>query len=211
VGFLFCNYLQNDYNFLTLNFKLYLHQQKNSIIQKKQIMENKKIINLFAATVIAISFLSCGNKQEAIVAPQGMNVLDLSKFGKPFAIFVPDTTSTKLEITEQSSGALDIKVGKNFAISINEQAADIALRKQDVQSDEVNKLRSFIVDEPNAIFWESEITSPEFHFLVNQKIGNTDYSISEIIDTESNPFSKAAIEKMYDSSRSIKEIKKQAN
>lgn len=174
-------------------------------------MKNKKIINLFAATVIAISFLSCGNKQEAIVAPQGMNVLDLSKFGKPFAIFVPDTTSTKLEITEQSSGALDIKVGKNFAISINEQAADIALRKQDVQSDEVNKLRSFIVDEPNAIFWESEITSPEFHFLVNQKIGNTDYSISEIIDTESNPFSKAAIEKMYDSSRSIKEIKKQAN
>ena len=76
--------------------------------------------------------VSCGGKkaeQEPIVAPEGMNVLDLSKYGKPFAIFVPDTTAAKLQITEQSSGALDIKVGTNFAITINEQAADIELKK----------------------------------------------------------------------------------
>lgn len=172
-------------------------------------MSNKKLINFFASAIIASSIISCGHKQEAIVAPQGMNVLDLSKYGKPFTIFVPDTNATKLEITEQPSGALDIKVGKNFAISINEQAADIELRKEDVKSDEVNKLKSFIVDEASAIFWESEITSPEFHFLVNKKIGAADYNFSEIIDPEANPFGKDAAQKMFDSSKSITEVKKE--
>jgi len=171
----------------------------------------KKIINLLSATIIVSALISCGGKkkEEAIVAPQGMNVLDLTKYGKPFAIFVPDTTAAKLSVTQQSYGALDIKVGNNFAISINEQNADIEMKKKDVKEDEVNKLKSFIVQEPNAIFWESEITKPEFHFIVNQKVGKTDYSFEEIKSTDAEPFSKDAIQKMFDSSKNIKEIKKE--
>ena len=93
----------------------------------------KKLINLLSVAIVASTLLSCGGKkseQEPIVAPAGMNVLDLTKYGKPFAIFVPDTVAAKLMVTEQSSGALDIKVGTNFAITINEQAADIELKKK---------------------------------------------------------------------------------
>ncbi|MCE3229699.1 MAG: hypothetical protein K0S32_4250 [Bacteroidetes bacterium] len=172
----------------------------------------KKIINLCCAALVVTSFMSCGDKkkeQEAIVAPQGMHVLDLSKFGKPFAIFVPDTTAAKLEIVQQTYGALDIKVGKGFNISINEQAADIEMKKKDVKEDEVNKFKSFVVEEPTAIFWESEITQPEFHFIINQKIGNTEYSIEDVKATEAEPFSKESIQKMFDSAKNIKEIKKE--
>lgn len=170
----------------------------------------KQFIHLFSATLIASVLISCGGKkQEAIVAPQGMHVLDLSRFGKPFAIFVPDTTSAKFEIIEQPSGALDIKVGKNFALSINEAPADIELRKADIKGDDVNKFKSFVAEEPTAILWESEITQPEFHFLMNQKVGNAEYSFEDIRDPESNPLGKEAVQKMFDSSKSIKEMKKE--
>jgi hypothetical protein len=171
----------------------------------------KKIISLISATVLLSVFTSCGDKkstEEAIVAPQGMHILDLSKYGKPFVIFVPDTVAAKLEITQQTYGALDIKVGKGFAVSINEQQADIPLRKNDIKEDEINKFKSYIVDEPNAILWESEITKPEFHFLINQKIGNADYSIEDIRNEDGEVFGKDAIQKMYDSAKNIKEVKK---
>lgn len=167
----------------------------------------KKFINLFFALGIVSVITSCsgGAKEESIIAPEGMNVLSLNKYGKPFAIFIPDTANAKLEIVQQSYGALDIKVGKNFAISINEQAADIQLKKSDVESDEVNKLKSFTTDEPNAIMWESGIMQPEFHFLVNQKVGNADYSFEDITDSEASTFGKEAIQKMFDASKNIKE------
>jgi hypothetical protein len=173
----------------------------------------RKSVTLLSIAIFTSIVISCGNKKsdEAIVAPQGMHTLDLTKYGKPFAIFVPDTVANKLYVTEQSSGALEIKIGKNFAISINEQAGDIALRKTDLKDDEVNKLKSLIVDEPTAIMWESEIVQPEFHFLLNQKIGNAEYSFEDIKDTEASPFGKDAIQKMFDSSKNIKEIKKEAH
>jgi hypothetical protein len=188
-----------------MNFVLYLQQLKNTAM--------KKIITLFAACLILSSLISCGDKkkEEPIVAPQGMHVLDLTRYGKPFVIFVPDTTTAKLSVTEQQSGALDIRVGTNFGISINEQAADIELKKKDVKEDEVNRFKSFIADEPGAIFWESEITAPEYHFLVNKKIGTADYSFEEIKSTEAEVFSKDAIQKMFDSAKNIKEKQKEPN
>lgn len=166
----------------------------------------------FLAGAIFVLLSSCGNKNsETMVAPQGMHILDLTRYGKPFAVFVPDTVAGKLVITEQPSGSLDISVGKNFAISINEQAADIELRKKDVKEDEVNKLKSFSLEDPSAIIWESEITRPEHHFLINQKIGNSEYSFEDVRDPEANPFGKEAIQKMYESSKNIQEIKKEKN
>ncbi|MEO6303791.1 MAG: hypothetical protein ABIP51_11535 [Bacteroidia bacterium] len=172
----------------------------------------KKLINLLSVAILASTILSCGGKkkeQEAIVAPQGMNVLDLSRYGKPFAIFVPDTVAAKLTVTEQSSGALDIKVGTNFAITINEQAVDLDLKKKDIKEDEVLRFKNYVVEEPTAIFWESEIVKPEFHFVINQKIGTTDYSFEDLKSTETEPFDKGTTQKMFDSAKGIKEIKKE--
>lgn len=174
-------------------------------------MKKTFIIALSAASMLFIT--SCGDKkpaQEPIVAPEGMHVLDLTKYGKSFAIFVPDTVQNKMTIVEQSYGALDITVGPNFAVSISEQAEDIAAKKKEISEDEVNKLKSFMTDEPTAILWESAITEPEFHFIINQKIGNSDYNIQDVRTTEGKPYSKEAIQKMFDSAKNIKEIIKAA-
>jgi hypothetical protein len=174
-------------------------------------MKKTFIIAISAASLLINS--SCGDKksaQEAIVAPEGMNVLDLSKYGKPFAIFVPDTVQNKMQIVEQSYGALEITVGANFAVSIAEQKEDIELKKKDVKEDEVNKLTSFIAEEADAIFWESAITEPEFHFIINKKIGTADYNIQDLKNNEAKPYGKDAVQKMFDSAKNIKEVVKTA-
>jgi hypothetical protein len=156
---------------------------------------------------------SCGDKkteQEPIVAPAGMNVLDLTKYGKSFAIFVPDTVQNKLSVVEQSYGALEITAGQRFAISISEQAEDLEMKKKEIKEDEVNKIKSFIVEEPTAIMWESAITEPEFHFIINVKAGNSEYHINDMNSPDAKPYDKESVQKMYDSAKNIKEIKKEA-
>ncbi|MBK9285616.1 MAG: hypothetical protein IPM51_15045 [Sphingobacteriaceae bacterium] len=169
----------------------------------------KKILSILSIVLVTSLLTSCGDKQsEPIVAPPGMISLDLNNYGKPFVVFVPDTANTPFSIEENQSGALEIKVGKTFGICINEQAGDIAMKKEDLKGDDVNRFKSFLTDEPTAILWESEITAPEFHFLVNMKIGESDYCFEDIRSTENDPFTKEAIQKMFDSAKNIKEKKK---
>lgn len=173
----------------------------------------KTVYSLIMAFALIVTLQSCGGKKEdqpAVEAPAGMVTLDLSKYGKPFTIFVPDSTFGKLEIMEQTWGALEIRIGKNFQLSITEDPGDLELRKSDVKADEVNKFKSFIVEEPATIMWESEITKPEFHFYSIQKLGNATYVFEDIKSSEAEPFSKESIQKMLDSAKGLKEIKKEA-
>jgi hypothetical protein len=165
----------------------------------------KKLFTLLSVLTISIAFTSCGGKESKknIEAPVGMIALDLSKFGKQFSVFVPDTTSAKLEIVEQSWGALEIKVGKGFQLSISEDPGDIELKKSDIKSNDVNVFKSFVLDEPLTIMWESEITKPEYHFYSIQKIGNNTYVFEDIVSADGEPLSKDAIQKMLDSAKQI--------
>jgi len=174
----------------------------------------KKTFLIAASIVTIVVNSSCGDKkteQEPIVAPAGMNVLDLTKYGKSFAIFVPDTVQNKLTVVEQTYGALDITVGANFAISICEQAEDLTMKKAEIKDDEVNKVKSFMVEEPTTLYWESAITEDsEYHFIINHKIGTSEYHIKDLNTPEGKPFDKGAVQKMFDSAKGIKEIKKEA-
>lgn len=171
----------------------------------------KRILKLSLVIATSLFFVACGDKkeQQSIEAPAGMVALDLSKYGKPFAIFVPDTTTAKLSVVEQSWGALEISVGKTFRLSIKEEEGDIELRKSDIKGDEVNKLKSFIIEEPTTIFWESEITKPEFHMYSVQKIGTASYLFEDFGSPEDDFLTKDAVQKMLDSAKNIKEIKKE--
>jgi hypothetical protein len=62
----------------------------------------------------------------------------------------------------------------------------------------------------NLQLWESAITDPEYHFVLNQKIGGSEYSFEDIRDTEANPFGKDAIQHMFDSCKNIKGAKKES-
>jgi len=163
-------------------------------------MNKYHIYSLLA--ICGLFFSGCKNNADEpkpIVAPAGMNVLDLSRFGKPFVIFVPDTNTNKLEIVEQPSGELEIKAGKGFHIAIIEQMEDLNAKKEELKGDEVNKLKNFIADSANVLIWESEITKPEFHFIVNKKIKDADYSFRDVISTDAEPFTREQIEKMVES------------
>jgi hypothetical protein len=165
------------------------------------------------ALFIMTTIISCGGKKTGseLAAPQGMISLDLTHYGKPFALFVPDTAKAHLMITEESTGALYIRIGENFGIAINEQSGDLELLKKDLHDDEINKLKKIITEEPSALFWESEIVKPEFHFFLNKKLNNNDYSFEDIKDTEKDPFSQEDIRRMFEASRNAHEIKKETN
>ena len=165
----------------------------------------KKLITLLSLITLTVTLPSCGGKntKQNIEAPAGMVALDLSKYGKQFSIFVPDSTAAKLEITEQSWGALEIKVGKNFHISVTEDPGDMELRKSDIKSNDVNIFKSFIVDEPLTIMWESAITQPEYHFYSIQKVGKNTYVFEDVVPADGQPLGKDAIQKMLDSAKQI--------
>jgi hypothetical protein len=167
----------------------------------------KKKFTLLAFATICVALTSCGPKEEEekIEVPAGMVALDLSSHGKQFSIFVPDTTTEKLEVVEQSWGALEIKVGKHFNISITEDPGDITLMKSDIKSNDVNVFKSYITDESETIMWESAITVPEFHFYTIQKASGNTYVIQDVISADGSPSNKEQIQKMLDSAKKLVE------
>lgn len=167
----------------------------------------KKIFTSISITCFIIALASCNNKEESknLEAPAGMVALDLSKYGKQFFIYVPDTTINKLQVVEQSWGALEITAGKNFHISITEDPGDIELTKSDIKSNDVNVFKSYIIDEPKTLMWESQIVNPEFHFYTIQKVVNDSYVIQDVIPANGEPSSKNDIEKMLESAQKLVE------
>jgi len=165
----------------------------------------KKLFTILSVIALSTTLPSCGGKdtKQNIEAPAGMVALDLSKLGKQFSIFVPDTTAAKLEVVEQSWGALEIKVGKGFHLSITEDPGDMELRKSDIKSNDVNIFKSFVLEEPLTIMWESAITQPEYHFYSIQKIGNNTYVFEDVVPVDGQPLGKEAIQKMLDSAKNI--------
>jgi hypothetical protein len=167
-------------------------------------MTMNKIITRISYVVFIYGMFNCSPKAEEEISVPGMHMLDLSKYGKPFSILVPDTVKNNFQINEQPNGSLDIRSGKNFALSIFEQEADLKLKKEDVTHDDVNKLKQFVKEEPQGIIWESQIVDPEFHFLVNTPVGISTYSFEDIHDPQLNTFSRDAVEKMYYSATHLK-------
>lgn len=161
----------------------------------------KKILLLLACPAI-LFFASCGGKtEETAVTIPGMQEVQLKINGNALSIMVPDSTKGKMEMVEQSWGATEIKVGKDFQISIEEGEGDVALMKSDIAGNDVNKFKRFLKDEPALLVWESEITAPEFHFYSVVKPGAVSYIVKDIAG---EMFGEKATETMVESSKSLK-------
>lgn len=168
----------------------------------------KQLVGITCLLLLNFYFYSCKNTTNSSThAPEGMQAIDLSKYGKSFLIFVPDTMLVKLFIEEKANGSLEIKSGKLFAISISESNQDVSLKKEDIKMDEVNKLKEIIIETPDALVWGSEITQPEFHFLINKKINNSEYSFEDAYATEAQTYTKEEIMRMFESCKNIKDVK----
>jgi hypothetical protein len=162
----------------------------------------KKILFLLMLPAV-ISLVNCTGSKEADETAKipGMMEVDLTSHGFPLTVMIPDSTKGRAEITEQSWGAVEIKVGKSFQISIAEGEGDVALAKSDVASNEVNKFKRYIKDEPTLLFYESEITQPEFHFYSVVKTGKTSYVVEDI---KGEVFNEKDVERMIESAQSLK-------
>jgi len=182
----------------------------HQVVARQRICLSKKIVLVLPVLLLLLVVASCSvdEKQQNIQAPAGMVILDLSKFGKQFSIFIPDTISSKLELVEQSWGALEIKVGKEFHISITEDPGDIELRKSDIKSNDVNVFKSYLTEEPLCIMWESQIINPEYHFYTIKKAGESTYVFEDVVPLDGNPLSKEAVQKMAFSAKNIIENQK---
>lgn len=172
------------------------------LLQKnKPNKQMKKLILLLAAPAI-LTMVSCGgSKKDATVSIPGMTEVNLKINGNQLSIMVPDSTKGKMEMIEQSWGATEIKVGKDFQISISEGEGDIALTKSDIAGNDVNKFKRFVKDEPALLFWESEITGPEFHFYTIVKPGTVSYLIEDI---KGEVFNEKAVQTMIDAAKTLK-------
>jgi len=158
----------------------------------------KKFI-LFPILICFATFTSCQKTE----VPEGTFELNLNKYGKQFSIYVPDTLKEKLEIKEQSWGALEIKIGARFYISITEDPGDIELLKSDIQTNDVNVFKSYIIDEPQTLMWESYMVKPEFHFYTIQKATGNTYVLQDVVPADGEPFSRGAIENMLNCSKQL--------
>jgi len=121
---------------------------------------------------------------DEIMVPElrGTVGLNMSEYGLPLSIMVPDTTVGFPDVADQSYGAMELRVGKYYQVQILE-GGDLNLLKTDLAGDLL--MKSTIVEEgDNYILYKSEIDGsfidPEFHFCVVSNINGIDYEISDI-------------------------------
>ncbi len=167
-------------------------------------------IFLFIASVSVLYLAGCGNGKTDDNAnagvPQGMTAADLSVVSEgrmQILINVPYSTSGSLEIIANAQGGADVKVGKNFQMTITEDAGDVALKKNDITHDDVRKFVKYVVEEPNYLIWERQIDGmePDFQFYAIVKAGDKTF---EVLGVEGEVFSKKAATEMLDAAKSIR-------
>lgn len=161
----------------------------------------KALLLLVLSTILIHVGCDDSKKGEAATVKPGMMDLNLKVNGNALTITVPDSSIGRLEMTEQSWGATEIKVGKHFQISISEGQGDIALKKSDISGDEINKFKRYLKEDPNTLFWESAITEPEFHFYTVEKVGPVFYLIENIKEEH---FTEKDVQQMLESAKSLK-------
>ena len=163
--------------------------------------------NLFSFIISISLFLTAGcgsgNNDMNTDAPQGMHAVDLTGYGLPILVHIPESTSSSLEITENPQGGANLRVGENIYMTIIEGPGDMALKKNDITHDDVRRFVKYIIEEPNAIVWEWQIEGmePELHFYTIIKAGEKYF---EIHDVEGEIFSEKSVLQMLELTKSIR-------
>lgn len=158
----------------------------------------KKIILLLSIPALILSGCK-GDESASKDANQAGEALqagefDLSKSGVNLIIKAP------VEPAVESAGAgFEVKANEDFQLFIAEGPGDMNLMKSDIEKNDVNKFKRFIVDEPDAILYETEITQPEFHFFVVKKGGNN--TTLEIQDLKAKTFNEEQAKAMFEAAK----------
>lgn len=169
-------------------------------------MKMKNTLLLLAIPAL-LFFASCGGSktEESTAAMPGMAEVVFKINGNSLSVMVPDSSKGKMEMTEQSWGATEFKVGSDFQISIEEGDGDVALIKSDITGNEVFKLQRYLIDEPALLFWESknaDMADARFHFYTIIKIGTSNYVIKDV--ESGDAYNEKAVQTMIDAAKTLK-------
>lgn len=165
----------------------------------------------FVFTVVASTIISgCDDKdKDKQDSVPGMTTLDLStqEFNFPVTMLIPDSTNGPIEITPQNWGAIEVKVGEDFQLSIEQgdgENDDLKLIKStEIDANEVHKVKKYMIDEPTLVLYETQMLGSDessFHFYGVFKVGDKNYVVEDI---KGESFSEEAVKKMMDSAKSI--------
>jgi len=98
-------------------------------------------------------------------------------------------------------GAFVVLAGESFQLQINTGAADLAARKTEIESNTVNKLKSFVTESETELVYETEVMGKaEFHFVSNLELDGAKYNCE---DKKGQAFTKADIDAMVAACKSL--------
>ncbi len=115
----------------------------------------------------------------------------------------------KLQAPEGAKGAEDlgaftVTAGESFQLQINTGEADLAARKKEIESNPVNKLKSFVTESDTELVYETEVMGKsEFHFVMGVELDGAKYNCE---DKKGQAFTKADIDAMVAACKSLKAI-----
>jgi hypothetical protein len=178
-------------------------------IKKPNYLPMKKCIHLATLLLLVITS-ACNTKKEEKKLEPGKMELDLTSYGIPALITVPDTANGhRLEAKRnEGTGEVEIHLGDAFAIGIqaadSSELMDIKKQKELVANAEPFKLQKFLIDEPETFLYECKIDIPEmephYHFFALVKAGKNTYALRDLLDNDSY-LNKAAIQQSKDPSK----------
>ena len=136
-------------------------------------------------------------KEEAKpAAPVKLAELSLEDTGLEAKIQAPEGAKASEEF-----GAFLVQAGESFQLQINTQAADLAVAKQEIEGNTVNKLKSFITESETELVYETEVMGKaQFHFVANVEVDGAKYSCE---DKKGQDFSKADVDAMLAACKSM--------
>lgn len=150
-----------------------------------------KKLTFYALAFALVALVACkhgdnDNTDDAPLAP-GMVRLDLSKAGIQATIDVPDTVNKQHGIEAQSSGGVNVFVGKGFHIVINVSGEPIAMKKSDANGDDINKPKAWVVDDSTDLLYSTQKDTnafanakEEFHFYALVRKGKATYYVEDL-------------------------------
>lgn len=125
--------------------------------------------------------------------------LDLSAVGEDWtgwSVEAPEGATVK-----ESFGAAEIILGDGFQLDLRIDKADVAAYKKETEANDLNKLKGYVLDQPDAILYESEVMNrTEFHLYAGVKSGDVDFTCE---DVKGPLHSKADVELMWKTCQSI--------
>lgn len=169
----------------------------------------KHLIYFITLSTSGLLLQACGDtSKKTEQVPNGQLVLDLSAQGFPLCINVPDSTFGNAELIENANG-IEIRIGNKYDILVNAAGPEDADMKQQkaLASASVDVgSNNFMIDSDTLLVWETKFGDlpPQQHFYRLVKIGNDIYYVRDNNQNTTSEFSQADIQRMIESSRSLR-------